>query len=324
MTIWAFNRAEDAKARELICQSVKNGKSRFGWSQRDEHNLNLKENWTDWHSKQLFLLQIKKGDWIVHINTPVWGKCITAQVMSEYDFDDGLEFDWGSDFRHCFDIDVDTIVEFDRKDKNILPSVNLYPRQRYHRIYAVNDFLKSIDNLKHNKVNLSAGESKEEYHLKEKTDKYLKEITGLIHEMHKSKSLERFLAKVFRKVPGVIDVNENGFGWGTDYGADLIVTMRLSIGNLEFENKIVVQVKSFEGEHYDLEAIEQVKTGIEKYDATAGMIITTAQRTEVLEEKIQKISNEIGCPIDLLSGEDVAIFVIKNAIDLLFRLETIS
>lgn len=320
MTIWAFNKADDERAREQIYQSVINGKSRFGWSQKDEHNLKLKDNWTDWHSKQLFLLQIEKGDWIVHINTPVWGKCIAAQVMSGYEFDDGLECDWGPDFRHVFEIDVNSIVEFSRRDPNVLPSVNLNPRQRYHRIYAVEDFLNSIENLKHNKVNLNNGESKEEYHLKDKTDKYLKEITGLIHEMHKSKNLERFLAKVFRKIPGVIDVNENGFGWGTDYGADLIVTIRASIGNLDFENKIVVQVKSFDGEHYDLEAVEQVKTAIEKYDATAGMIITTAQRTEVLENKIQDISNEISCPIDLLSGEDVAKLVIKNASDLLFRL----
>ncbi len=321
MTIWAFNKVDDVKARDMVYESVKNGKSRFGWSQKNEHNLKLKDNWTDWHSKQLFLLQIKKGDWIVHINTPVWGKCIAAQVVSEYDFDDGLECDWGPDFRHYFEIDVNTIVEFDRRDPNVLPTVNLNPRQRYQRIYAADDFLKSIENLKHRRISLSDGESKEEYHLKDKTDRLLKEITGLIHEMHKSKRLERFLAKVFRKIPGVIDVNENGFGWGTDYGADLIVTMRASIGNLDFENKIVVQVKSFDGEHYDLEAVEQVKTAIEKYNATAGMIITTAQRTEALEDKIQEISNELGCPIDLLSGKDVSKFVIKNASDLLFRLE---
>ena len=143
-------------------------------------------------------------------------------------------------------------------------------------------------------------------------------------EMHKGKNLERFLAKVFRKIPGVIDVNENGFGWGTDYGADLIVTMRAAFGNLDFENKIVVQVKSFYGEHYNLEAVEQVKTAIKKYDATAGMIITTAQRTEVLEDEIQVISDKLDCPIDLLAGEDVAKFVVKNASDLLFRLGTAS
>jgi len=194
MMIWAFNKVDDVKERELVYQSIKSGKSRFGWSQKDEHNLKLKDNWTDWHSKQLFLLQVKPGDWIVHINTPQWGKCIAVQVLSEYGFDDGLQCSWGTDFRHFFNVDVNTIAEFDRRDPNILPSVNLNPRQRYHRIYAVDDFLKSIDNLKNSTVRLNNGESREEYHLKDKTDKYLSEISNLIHEMHKSKNLERFLA----------------------------------------------------------------------------------------------------------------------------------
>ena len=324
MTVWAFNKVDDTKARESVYQSIKNGKSRFGWSQKDEHNLKLKDNWSDWHSRQLFLLQIRKGDWIVHINTPCWGKCVAVQVVSEYDFDNGLECGGGVDFRHCFEVEVDTIVEFDRRNPNVLPSVNLNPRQRYHRIYAVEDFLKSINNLKHNSVNLNDGESREEYHLKDKTEGYLTEIVNLIHEMHKRKRLERFLAKVFRKIPGVVDVNENGFGWGTDHGADLIVTMRSALGHLEIENKIIVQIKSFEGNHHEINAVEQVKTGIEKYAGKAAMIITTAKKTEELESKIKEVSENIDCPIDLLASDDVAKFVIKNAPELLFKLDGIS
>jgi hypothetical protein len=94
MTIWTFNKVDDKKGRELVYQSIKSGKSRFGWSQKDEHNLKLKDNWTNWHSKQLFLLEVRPGDWIVHINTPQWGKCIAVQVLSEYEFDDGLQCSW--------------------------------------------------------------------------------------------------------------------------------------------------------------------------------------------------------------------------------------
>ena len=319
MTVWAFNKTDDP-CREKIYQSFKSGTSRFGWSQNDEHNLKGNQ-WTDWHSKQLFLLQIKKGDWIIHINTPSYGKCIAGKVKTEYNFDEGLDC-WGTkDFRHSFEIEKDTIIEFNRNDKNILPTVNLRPRQRYHRIYAVQDFLKSIDNLKNKTVILKKGESQEIYHLKDKTKHYLKEITNLLHNTHKSKNLERFMAEVFRKLPNVVDVNENGFGWKTDYGADLIITTKSSIGNLDFENKIVVQIKSFEGKHYDLNAVEQVKTGIEKFNANAGIIITTAEKTEQLEDKIQLISNEIDKPIDLIAGEDVAKFVIKYASDLIFKLD---
>ena len=267
---------------------------------------------------------MKPKDWIVHVNTPHWGRCIAVQVLSEYEFDEGLQCGGGTDFRHCFHVDKSTIIEFDRTDDNVLPTVNLNLRQRYQRIYEVDDFLKSIDNLKNDTVSLKDGESKEEYHLKDKTDPYLSEISCLIHKMHKSKNLERFLAKVFRKVPGVIEVKENGFGWDTDYGADLIVTTRTALGNLVFENTIIVQIKSFEGNHYDLEAVEQVKTGIEKYAGTAGMIITTATKSEELESKVHEVSEKIDRPIDLLASDDVAKFVIKHAPELLFKLDGIS
>lgn len=323
MKVWAFNKADEEQARELIYLSIKNGKSRFGWSQDDKHNLKTKDNWTENHSRQLFLLEIMPGDWIVHINTPKWGRCIAAKVNSEYSFDDGLKCDWGIDFRHYFEINVNTIVEFDRNDCNVLPTVNLNPRQRYHRIYAEDDFLKSIENIKNNAVYLQSGETKEEFHLKERTDKFLSEISTLIHEMNRSKNLERFLAKVFKKIPGVTNVNENGFGWGTDFGADLIVTMSSSIGNLEFENKIIVQIKSFEGAHSEVDAVYQVKTGIEKYSGSAGMIITTGHRTEELENKIQEVSKAIDKPIDLLDHEDLAKFVIKHAPEMIFKLDGI-
>ncbi len=97
MAVWAFNKAGDDEVVESIYQAVKNGKSRFGWSLKKDNNLKLKDVWTEEHSKQLFLLEVERGDWIVHINTPVWGECTAVQVLSKYDFDDGLELDGGSD-----------------------------------------------------------------------------------------------------------------------------------------------------------------------------------------------------------------------------------
>ena len=68
--IWAFNKVDEDYQRKIYSLFKERGESRFGWSYKEEHNLLLKNNWTDEHSKQLFLLQIKPNDWIVHINTP--------------------------------------------------------------------------------------------------------------------------------------------------------------------------------------------------------------------------------------------------------------
>ena len=321
MRIWAFNKAEDDKAREMIYKSLLKGKSRFGWSQKDEHNLKLENNWTEWHSKQLFLLQIKKDDWIVHINTPHYGKCVAAKVIGEYDFDEGLETEYGVDYRHCFKIDTVTIEEFDRRDPNIKPAVNLNPRKRYHRVYAVEEFLESIDNLRNNKVQLKDGERREDFHLKQNSQEYLLNIVSSIQENYKGKDLERFMAKVFWKVPGVVDVRENGSGWKSDYGADLIVKISTGIDNLELENKLIIQIKSYKGKHHELNAIDQIKTGIEEFKGSAGMLITTAQKTRELEEKILEVSDDLNKPIGLLSGEDFGKFVIKHAPELLFDID---
>ena len=324
MTVWAFNKVDEEVARQSVYESVKAGKSRFGWSREDANNLLLKDNWTDCHSRQLFLLQVKVGDWIVHVNTPTYGNCVAAQVVSTYNFDDGL-VNWEiRDFRHYFDIDTESIVEFHRHDKNVLPSVNLAPRQRYHRVYQVDAFLKSIDNLKTNAVELADNETREEFHLRAKNEDLLAKVIDQVHEMHRGSNLERYLAKVFRNIPGVIDVNENGFGWGTDHGADLIITMASTLSNIEFENRIIVQIKSFGGSICDPSAVDQVKRGIEKYDGTAGIIMTTAKATEELEDKIHKVSEEIGKPIDLIAHTDLAKFIIKHAAELLFNFNGIG
>lgn len=321
MNIWAFNSAEEEYVRDMLMDSLKKGKSRFGWSSADECNLKIKDNWTRENSKQLFLLDVQQGDWIVHVNMPVWGHCVAIQVTGEYDFDEGLECEWDTDFRHCIPVDPSTMLEFDRRDQNVLPSVNLRPRSRYHRIYAVEDFIQSLENLKHNNVTLSQGQLAGEFHLMGKTEKFLSEISSLIHDMNKSKNLEIFMAKVFRNIPNVVSVHENGFGWSTDHGADLIVKIRTSLESLDFENTVVVQVKSYSGSMDDLNAVEQVKCAIEKYGASAGMIVTTADKTESLEKEIEKVSKSIGVPIDLLSGAELVRFVLRNAPNMLFKLE---
>ena len=318
MTVWAFNKVDEEVARQSVYESVKAGKSRFGWSQEDANNLLLKDNWTDCHSRQLFLLQVKVGDWIVHVNTPTYGNCVAAEVLSPYNFDDGLVNGEIRDFRHYFDININSIIEFNRRDPNILPSVNLFPRQRYHRVHA-KAFLESIANLKKNVVKLADNETKEEFHLRAKNEVLLAKVIEQVHEMHKGKRLERYLAKVFHNIPGVIDVNENGFGWGTDYGADLIVITASTLSNIEFENRIIVQIKSFGGSMHDLSAVDQVKRGIEKYDGTAGIIMTTAKATEPLEDRIHTVSEELGKPIDLIAHTDLAKFIIKHAAELLFN-----
>lgn len=323
--VWAFNKPDTEENVRLLYESVKNGKSRFGWSSEERHNLkidrenNWENNWTKEHGRALFLLKIKPGNWIVHINMPSYGRCAAARVVSEYDFDEGINTSDGQDFRHFFR--VDSIVEFERNSKKIHTAVNLEPRQRYHEVSSAKEFKRSIKAIKDDEEIEIEG-SRERHDLLNETDEVLEEISRLIHRTHRGKKLESFLAEVYRKIPGVSDVRENGSsGRKGDHGADLIVTTKTSVGNLEIKNMIVVQVKSYKGDVLDTKAVEQIEKALDHYkEANAGVIITTGKRTETLENAVAKARDKLRCDIDLLTGKELAQFVIHNAADQLFRL----
>ena len=136
----------------------------------------------------------------------------------------------------------------------------------------------------------------------------------MIQRHHPDKDLESFLAKVFRRIPDVVEVKENGSGWKSDFGADLIVKSKNQI--------IVVQVKSFVGEVWDTTCVTQLKTAIEHFDATQGIIITTGQRTPILDEATKKLADTMSkrnIKVRLIAGDEVAKFVLKYGLDLLIK-----
>ncbi len=154
MNIWAFNRASDKKIIDFVTTSLKNGISRFGWGYKNKLDIRelapkpwdeMSKEEIEIYNKQNFLLDIKKGDWIVHINIPKVGQVTAGQVIEEYNFDN--EDNEINDFRHFFKLDKDSIVEFDR-NADFVPdeiSKKLKLRGRYWRIYDKDDFSNIID-----------------------------------------------------------------------------------------------------------------------------------------------------------------------------------
>lgn len=308
--VYAFAKVADHDAMNKVYAKIKNGKSRFGmWDQTGS----LRDKW---HGKNAQLLAIKEGDWIVHVNMPSYGKCVAVKATGEYQFDNGVECNWGRDFNNYLPVDIQTIIEFDRNDPNILPSVNLSPRKRLQRVLQASDFLDSLENLKRGKYNATKKENRSVAHPQEKVTNLLPQITAIIQEMNKSKEFERFLHKIFADLPNTVSV-QNGFGWKSDHGADLLVEFKSPVVGINFTTKIAVQAKSYTGQHFDTHAVDQIAEGIQKYDADAGLLITTANETEALEDYIRNKSDEIGKNIDVIAGKDVAKFVLRYAPELL-------
>lgn len=327
MSIHAFKCPDGIESVNFIAESIEKGVSRFGWSYIETSDLNLleKKEWNEMTEDEIncynatnFLWEIEKGDWIVHINVPKWGMCTAVEVIGGYSFGNNNEF---GDFRHQISIDQKSIITFDRNDVNVLPEVSKRLKlqgKRWH-IYCETEFFESIDNLKRKSVSLKGDENKGIHYLRKNMNASFEDITASIHKNHPGKMLEKLMADVFWKVPNVINVKENGSGWGTDYGADLIVTYKtgLPISSLEIEEILVVQIKSYEGEHWDTNAIKQIETAMNKYNASSGLLITTAKKTDAIDKEIEKTSKD-GKPIAIIAGNDVAKFVLKFGHELLF------
>ncbi|MCF7939390.1 MAG: restriction endonuclease [Spirochaetales bacterium] len=341
--VWAFKAPDRGKAGKFIEKSIREGFSRFGWSYKETANLDVidQKSWDEmgdeesyFYSNSAFLLKISPGDWIVHVNLPKWGFCMAAQVIGNYSFDPehndlGMDdYSEGGDFRHRIPIDKNTLVIFSRNDENVLPSISrrLKLQGRYWRIHAVSDFLRTIENLNNKDVNREEIEDVGLYYLKEDLEKNYASITQLIHKHHPGKSLEELIAKVFERMDQVENVKRNGSGWKTDYGADLIVdyTSGLPLPGLKKTEKLVVQIKSYKGSHVEQSAVYQIKTAIKKFNADAGMIVSTAEPSGEVLEAVENTSNELTeemkmekpIPIEVVAGSDVAKFLLRYGHDL--------
>ena len=267
------------------------------------------DSWSHAH----LLLDVQPGDYIVHVNVPEYGKVTVGKVASPYYFEANLP-DGQDDGRHCFK--VTDVFSFDRNDELVFPSVNrgLKPRRALQRLSYQEEFLMSLERLKARKEG-----NLEEHHdfLSEGANELFKNFVGKVHACHPGKDLEAFIAEIFRKIPNVYNVKENGSGWRTDNGADLIITYRSGIAGFEFDETMVVQIKSYEGEHRSTEAVGQIEKAMSVYEASLGLIITTAESTEVLENAVYELSERLKKPVYLMAGQDVARFILTYGMDLL-------
>ena len=336
MAIYAFRapsnndyiESELREIKKFLTDSVcKNSRMKIGYSL--SYNLRDLEGkkWDDMNSDEALcykqchsLLDVRKGDWIVQINLPDYGKCIAAQADGEYAF--GRACDIYGDFEHEIPVDKNTIVVFDRNDPRILPIISgsLKNRRFHWKIGSESEFIDSIKSIKEKPLPIPDGYTPNLRHLKGEFGKILGKLTQCIHDTHLGKDLEHFIAEVFRQVPNVDEVIENGTIHRGDSGADLLVNYHTSIPGFDSERieTMVVQIKSYEGEHWDTNAVEQLENAIKTFNANSGLIITTGIETEQLKEAFEKLRVKLNkggekIPISLISGEGVARFVLENA-----------
>lgn len=319
MAIWAYGGPGEDLA-QFAYDSLQKGISRFFYSWTDKADLHVlsSKSWQDMDDEEKahwsygkFMLNIKPGDYVVHVNVPSWGLVTVGRVVSEYYYDKDMP-EGHRDGRQC--LKVEDVMTFDRNDGRVhqLVSSRMKLRGAHWQIYCEDEFFASLRALKDNPDN----ETNVPF-MKLEADEVFGTFAEKIHNCNPGKKLEGFIAKALCNVPGVINVKENGSGWKSDNGADLIVTYTRGIAGYGEDEIMVVQVKSYEGEHWDTKAVAQICNAINTYNAASGLIITTAKSTDNLNDAIAKLSAELGKPVYLMAGQDTARFVIKYGFDLL-------
>ena len=66
-------------------------------------------------------------------------------------------------------------------------------------------------------------------------------------------------------------------------------------------------------EHWDTQAVDDIRRAFAAYpDAEAGLIVSTAARPgPTLADALAKLRSDTGKPVNLLIGEEVALFVLR-------------
>ena len=336
MTVYAL-RTSDAKDRETedfehhvkgVWESLKGGEGRFGWSHVETANLRdlkLRIEQDGWDSlseqeqdcyQAKFLLDLRDGDHVVYINVPEYGKCTLARVTGEY------QWRWeGDDFNHRIPVDPDSVDPFDRWDNRVHPYLRarLMLQQKWWRITAEKEFDLLRESLSQGGKPTLADQETNRQHLLNAIQPHLSKITQEIHKTHPNVALEYFMAFVLERVPGVIKVTHSG--GPSDHGADLLVECQpaVTIPGLEKPEMIVVQVKSYEGQQWDRGAVDDIKRAFEKYpDANKGLIVSTAvSASSDFEQALEDLQEDVGKPVSLLIGSDLAKFCLRHAADVI-------
>ena len=330
-TIWAIkgSRDEDGKwdlkrNRELRA-SLKKGTARFGWSyiaSADLRKLQKKIDSKGWGSLtgdeqscyQPFLLnEVKPGDWWVYINVPEPSKCCAARVTSPYKW---LGED--EDFNHSVGVDPKSFFEFDRNDAAVPPYLRarLMLQGRKWRINAQQDFEKLRQSALHKGLGTLFDEKSEAASLAFELQPLLAQITSLVQRNYPHRRLELLSGEILKRIPTARVTHVGGPG---DQGTDIIVEYDdwLVTEGLQPPKKCLVQVKSFEGEHWDTGAVRDLERAFERYpDADTGLIISTADKsTPQLEAAIDKLRDKLGKPLGLLIGHGLARFMLRYGLD---------
>lgn len=337
MKVWAIqapvdNNTDTKEAKELnnfLTVSLYNGISRFGWSSANNADLNILKlkNLSninrvelEYWNKAKFLLNIKPGDWVVHINLPKKGYCIAAKVVGKYEFD---EYETKCrDYKHILTIDISSLIKFDRNDAAILPKISsqLKLRGSSWMLSDTQSFLESIKNIKLNLAPRKRDSNDKILYLQKSVEPLFTAITEKINCYYPKDKLRFLIATVMEKIPNLFSVEIKYDGTFFLNNGEIYVTTQIInpvTGTIKKE-LLLVLINLYENELFETSIKNQIEEAIDIYKIDAVMIVDINNKTPNLKENLNQLSTEINKPINLLAGNDVTKFIVKHYPEIIF------
>lgn len=304
-----------------VTPDLARGEGRFGWSYAPTGDLRslrerietqgwdtLSDDEKDCYAGQQFLLELDAGDHVVYVNLPKWGQCTLARVTGPYEF----RYD-ADDFNHRFPVDPASVRTFDRNDECVHPSLSarLKLQRRWWTIGEYEAFRELQEALELTETDRGQLPRSNTEFLHRDIRPYLADIAQQIHRSHPAKELEPLIAEVFRRMPSVTSAEVKS--GRADKGADVVVRFEsgLPVPGLQNEQVLLIQAKSYEGDHADTAGIEALEDAFEVYGADMALLISTARTiAPEVEQAAEQRSNQLGKPIRILNGPDFARLVL--------------
>ena len=307
--------------RAYIWAELKGGKLRQGWGWLDDQDLRAlrekrqrgeplsKDEKAAWRNRRMLAdtwngLQV--GDIVIAPNLPEPGRWIIARVSGDYTFDDGN----GQDYRHV--LPVTPVRGGDGNIAVIDPSAPMVDARlrgtmrTMSRMWSVDHLANAIDSLLaavEAGADVSVGQTRED-----RRHAFLADVHGKIGEAtwavlersYRGAEFEHLLVPLLEDVYGPGNVEQHG-GAG-EHGADLLVTLR---GPLGLRFKVAVQAKLYDGTHYDLHSVEQLRWAYDHHQVQAGVVLTTATETSPeFEAELKKLHEDLGIDVQVWTRDD--------------------
>ena len=308
--------------RKLVWKELQQGRLRQGWGWQPEQDLRLilakkkdgqelnEDEKVAWRNKRMLSDTwngLREGDVAICPNLPEQGRWVIARIEGPYRYEEHPEHD---DFRHILPVkplrSKDGTIAIVNPNDPVVDARLRGTMRTMSRMWGIDNLGDAVEEIIAaiaSDSDLSEGQTKEQRREGFLTD-IRKQVADMVWErvekVYRGAEFEHLLIPLLESVYGDGAVEHRG-GAG-EKGADLIVTTQGPLG-LTFQTAI--QVKMYDGTHYDTHPLDQLRRARKEHGVQAGVVLTTANEvSQEFQDALVNLGEELKIDIQAWTRED--------------------